>query len=173
MLPDAFAPDALHLAELPSVPLHQRQTLPELAACYFVLEPGGDVLYIGKTGNLRKRFLSHHRLADFAQEAQPVRVTWLITTDAQLLSQIERLCIDFWRPRYNQKPLPAFLTMMVPPALMEELDTYMTAQQEERPLARLTRSDVCRDILETFLTHQRTPRSTTRPTKKKGTSDAA
>jgi hypothetical protein len=60
------------------------------------------------------------------------------------------------RPRLASAPL-AKLSLMVPPEMLEELDSYVAGQQRERPMARLTRSDVCRDILEAFLMQRRKP----------------
>ena len=75
------------------------------------------------------------------------------------------------RPRLDSGALEK-LSLMVPPALMQELNAYLEEQQREKPLTKLTRSDVCRDILANFLM-QRHARRPARRTSRKGANDAA
>jgi hypothetical protein len=97
------------------------------------------VLYIGRTGNLQKRFLSHHRQWDFDQEHPPVRIAWLLMTDHALLRQIERLCIDFWTPKYNHgmarpklgtQPY-VHLGLRLDPQMLPALDAYVADVQRQ------------------------------------------
>jgi hypothetical protein len=121
------------------VALSHRQTLPALAACYFVVGHDGAVLYIGRTGNLQKRFLAHHRQWDFEQEPPPVRIAWLLMTDHALLAQIERLCIDFWTPKYNHgmarpklgKEPYVYLGLRLDPQVLPALDAYVADVQRQ------------------------------------------
>jgi excinuclease UvrABC nuclease subunit len=46
----------INLSELPSVYLLEKYNLPNCAAIYFVSDSQGQVLYIGRTGNLVERW---------------------------------------------------------------------------------------------------------------------
>lgn len=95
-----------YLFSFPSVPLHQRATLPEVPAIYFAFG-GLDVLYIGMSMNLRSRWRSHHRLPDLLAHRDawlhylPVDEGYTLTE----LRALETWCIRHFQPRYNSAPI--------------------------------------------------------------------
>ena len=54
--PETVSPDLL-----PSVPLARTNLVPPVAAVYFILTEGGEVLYVGQSGNMVNRHVDHHR----------------------------------------------------------------------------------------------------------------
>jgi hypothetical protein len=89
--------DAVDPARLPSMPLSERKQFPEIACVYFVLDADGGLQHIGRTGRLRRRWLSHPsaRWAD--------RVAWLETGAAEDQIGIEEALIQRFRPPQNGK----------------------------------------------------------------------
>jgi hypothetical protein len=79
--------------------------------------------------------------------------------------------IKMGRPRLDSEPLEK-LSLMVPHALMQAIAAYTEEQQRSQPLRKLTRSDVCRDILADVLT-QWQERKPARRQGKKGDDHAA
>ena len=94
-------PEKIRLNELPFVPLDQRIELPEKPCIYFVLTPEEEILYIGRSRNLRLRWLSHHRLPDL-KKIEGVRVAYLHIDQPSLLPQIEQAMIEWFNPRLNK-----------------------------------------------------------------------
>ena len=93
-LPQMIAIDAL-----PSLPLRQRDALPEEAAIYFVLQHG-TLRYIGQTKYLNKRWRHHHRLQQYTQE-ETTMIAWLAVPQTLSLVAIERVFIDYFAPTDN------------------------------------------------------------------------
>ena len=79
---------------------------PSVAQRYTVLRAtpsrsGPNVLYIGRTKNISQRWLGHHRKADVAQWDN-VSISWLeFDGSIDLLDEIERACIEHFRPILN------------------------------------------------------------------------
>lgn len=104
---------AEYLTRLPSLHFPSRANLPECAGIYFVMvEPGFhsatlQILYIGRSRNLRSRWRAHHRLPDL--ERHPgARIYWMRVDDLvddDALSALELWCIGHFRPRYNNAPV--------------------------------------------------------------------
>lgn len=102
-----------YLTRFPSVSRLHREHLPECAGIYFVMiEPGYysaelQILYIGRSRNLRARWRSHHRLIDINRH-DGARIYWLRVDDEfddDALSAVELWCISHFRPRYNNAPV--------------------------------------------------------------------
>lgn len=85
---------------LPYLPLLERQNLPECPAIYFVLERE-RILYIGRSNNLRQRWMSHHRYNELEKMAGDIRLAWLECSDRSLLPEIERALIKHFQPPLN------------------------------------------------------------------------
>ncbi|MUG98914.1 hypothetical protein F7734_44125 [Scytonema sp. UIC 10036] len=90
-------------SSMPSTLVSDRGNLPTESAIYFVWG-GQRLLYIGKTTNLRKRFVNHHRLADFVLAEKESRISWLPAT-AENLAAFEASLIEELEPELNA-PLP-------------------------------------------------------------------
>lgn len=102
-----------YLTRFPSLYPHHRERLPECAGIYFVLVPPGfhsealQILYIGRSRNLRARWRSHHRYIDINRH-DGARIYWLPVDDQfsdDALSAVELWCIAHFRPRYNNAPV--------------------------------------------------------------------
>jgi predicted GIY-YIG superfamily endonuclease len=85
---------------LPSLPLSDRFKLPNLPAIYFVIS-GEQIIYIGQTTSLTRRFLSHHKLKEFIGASPEPCVAWLECNDLSLLKQIEYALIKHFAPTSN------------------------------------------------------------------------
>lgn len=88
--------------ELPSLPLEWRLGLPKCAGLYLVISFTGEVLYVGQSTNLNKRWLSHHRQAEL-EKIEGVRIAWIEVTDTTLLMSIESALIKHFEPYFNQR----------------------------------------------------------------------
>lgn len=111
----------VNIAELPSVPLAMRDTLPSCPAIYFALSPSGDVLYIGRANSLFHRWRSHHRTSQLGGAS----LAWLSVTDAQSLPALEREFVNYFHPPLNNSPRPVVgnhhVYLLVPPVLYDWL----------------------------------------------------
>lgn len=92
-------PQAIDLAQLPSLLLVERAQLPKESGIYFVLE-GALVRYVGRTNCLRQRWAAHHRFESYHRQ-EGLRIAWLTVSDTTLLPLIEDACIAFFHPRDN------------------------------------------------------------------------
>jgi GIY-YIG catalytic domain len=86
---------------LPSLPLLNRSQLPNLPAIYFVITDE-QVIYIGRTSNLRQRWVDHHLLKQKALGEILVKVAWLSCSDINLLPSIELALIEYFQPCLNR-----------------------------------------------------------------------
>jgi predicted GIY-YIG superfamily endonuclease len=112
--------------ELPSLPLNERSNLPSCPAIYFVMQ-GKRVLYIGKTVNLAQRWAAHHKWSYLVKLDAPVRIAWLICSDTNLLTQIEKALIKEFAPQLNGKnynPDYSQITGLIPKALAQRFRVY-------------------------------------------------
>src|SRR5215831_9532432 len=97
---------AIDVGVLPTLPLAERGDLPDTPAIYFVLT-GDTVLYVGKAGCLRQRWVAHHRLAQLG-EYGACRMAWMQVDDAGLLDELEQACIDHFQPVLNGETRPTW-----------------------------------------------------------------
>jgi hypothetical protein len=91
--------ESLDLATLPSLPLGQRASLPNIVAIYFVLD-AERLLYVGRATFLRQRWYQHHRLDAFLPLPQ-VHIAWLAIANHADLALLESQCIAYFKPIYN------------------------------------------------------------------------
>jgi DNA-binding XRE family transcriptional regulator len=86
---------------LPSVPLDQRDKLPDVSGIYFALLDT-KILYIGKSVNLQKRWQIHHRINQIRLLGN-VSISWFhfIETEDLALERAEDLCIRYFKPTLN------------------------------------------------------------------------
>jgi hypothetical protein len=89
---------------LPSLPLTDRSQLPVCPAVYFALD-GDRVLYIGRSGNLQQRWITHHRYSQL-KGLNNVRIAWLECSDPSLLPEIEAALIEYFQPSLNGELIP-------------------------------------------------------------------
>lgn len=94
----------LNLSELPSVDLFQKDKLPNCAAIYFVSDSQGQVLYVGRTVNLVKRWREHHRFNQLKRlnRKNRISISWLTcSNDINTLANLENEFIKLYKPPLN------------------------------------------------------------------------
>lgn len=94
-------PESIDLATLPSIELTERKQLPNIAACYLVMEKE-SVIYIGKSTNLVIRWLSHNRLKEIKLRGTDIKIAWIEVSDPNLLLVIEKALIQYFKPPLNR-----------------------------------------------------------------------
>lgn len=87
---------------LPSVSLKQRSQLPTTPCIYFAIDNQGVVHYVGRSINLRKRWVDHHHhRLDQLSELTDVRLAWFEVGEITILPVIEVALIRWFRPVLN------------------------------------------------------------------------
>jgi len=114
------------LHTLPSLPLDQRNTLPDTAGVYFVISPDDTVLYIGQTTSLHQRWANHHRIVDIPMYNH-CRIAWLSIENTSTLKSTERACIAHFNPTLNIA-MPAQLRNVIYLRLPAALHAYVERQ---------------------------------------------
>ena len=89
----------VEISYLPSVAFEYRRDLPTVPALYFVLSAQRDVMYVGQTGNLRKRWESHQRAIQM--QAGGYRIHWYRIDGEQERAAVEGKAISYFRPPWN------------------------------------------------------------------------
>jgi len=78
---------------LPCWEIKNKKSLPQLSGIYFVINRKNELLYIGKTENLKKRFSNHHRIEQFKDHK-----VFLFTTKEL---ELESMFLDSLEPELN------------------------------------------------------------------------
>lgn len=89
---------------LPSLPLHERSQLPATPGIYFALDTFGCVQYIGRSVNLRQRWLAHHRYLEL-ESMDFVSIAWLEVSVPGMLAEIESALVTYFQPPLNESPI--------------------------------------------------------------------
>ncbi len=97
--------EQVNLLDLPSMPFRKKGKLPELACIYFVFCSQDSLLYIGRTVNLKNRWLHHHRYRDLVNYGT-TRIAWMEVSIHEL-EGIERKMISHFNPVLNDKSYDA------------------------------------------------------------------
>lgn len=111
----AIAHQSINPLTLPSVPLDERSQLPSTACVYFCLSESDEVLYIGKTTNLRQRWMAHHRYAEL-EEIGNIHLAWL-QCSANDLEILEDKLIKILEPLLNGKRTKVYSSLPLPEGL--------------------------------------------------------
>ena len=85
---------------LPSISINEIHTLPECVAIYFVIQ-GNDILYVGKTKNLYRRWFTHHVWNHLCGLDGEFQVAWLECSEPKMLLEIEKALIQHFKPAFN------------------------------------------------------------------------
>ncbi|MFK0735176.1 MAG: GIY-YIG nuclease family protein [Gloeotrichia echinulata GP01] len=125
----AFNPELINPLDLPSLTLNQKNKLPEITSIYFVISEKDEILYIGRTINLRQRWATHHRLTEFLSQHETAKVSWIEIQEANLLPSLEKSMINYFQPSLNGKKI-AYLIDVEEDFPMEELEIKV-AQNEK------------------------------------------
>jgi DNA-binding XRE family transcriptional regulator len=96
-----IAPHTINPLELPSLPLEWKAALPlKCRAIYMALSAEGEILYVGRSNDIRKRWKSHDRFKHLKQ-IQGVRIAWIEVSDPYLLRTLETALIEYFKPEFN------------------------------------------------------------------------
>ncbi|WP_051039768.1 helix-turn-helix domain-containing protein [Synechococcus sp. PCC 7336] len=96
---ETFTSSTLDPLSLPSVTLEERGDLPECSAVYLAINGQDKVQYVGRSANLYRRWIQHHRLNDLSK-GTGVRIAYL-EVDADLLDEVEAALIEWFDPPLN------------------------------------------------------------------------
>lgn len=94
-------PETLDLSTLPWLPLEEKSAFPKQSAIYFAIDSQGDIQYIGRSVNVKQRWMQHHKF-DELQAIGGVRIAYLFL-DADLLSIVEAALIEWFHPPLNER----------------------------------------------------------------------
>lgn len=83
-----------------SMPLAKRDHFPSLPCVYGLVEANGTIAYIGRTGNLLKRWRYHHML-NFFTSSERLSVYWCELQSYDVQKRLESRLIKAIRPSYN------------------------------------------------------------------------
>lgn len=133
---------------VPFVGFAKRSDLPKLSGVYCLVEDG-EILYVGKTRDLRKRWQSHHKSA-VIKNASQAKIFYILAEES-ILSQIEVALIKYFAPPLNKTPggdgrnakadAPRRVQLRIPVQYLEVFDSYSADQLSElmtRALASMT-----------------------------------
>jgi hypothetical protein len=98
------------IANLPSVPLIDRDQLPATSGLYFALSDDDTIYYIGRSRDMRTRWLRHHRHEQL-QDIMGIRLAFIAVDQDHILAALERSLIERFKPVINDifaKPDPSF-----------------------------------------------------------------
>jgi excinuclease UvrABC nuclease subunit len=95
-------PQLVDPLKLPALAIEQVAKLPDSPCVYFALNSRGEVLYIGQSIRLVKRWAGHHRRHQFSKMGD-IKIAYLILPNAssQELKAIESTFIKAFEPRLN------------------------------------------------------------------------
>lgn len=103
-MPQQFAVEQINPLDLPSMPLGERNNFPSISCIYFVVDSESQVVYVGRTNNLKNRWIRHHRREDI-KLIQNASVAWLEVTDIDSLAELEQSIIERLNPQLNGRTL--------------------------------------------------------------------
>ena len=95
-----IVPKAVKPTLLPFIRLDNLEKLPEIAAIYFVLNDKEEVLYIGKTENIKQKWSSYGK-QELLKATRNVIITYFPVASVDSLNQIETTLIKWFKPEYN------------------------------------------------------------------------
>lgn len=112
-----------------ALPLEERNNLPTTPAVYLVYQED-KLLYIGKTKNLKSRWLGHHRLIQFIEAGSGVYIAWFPCSEEQL-GAMEDAFIELLDPELNGESLlgtnKRLATFRIDREMWESFKTMCTA----------------------------------------------
>ncbi|AUB42341.1 Excinuclease UvrABC, nuclease subunit [Nostoc flagelliforme CCNUN1] len=119
---------------------------------YFAISSNDEILYIGRSSNLRNRWKSHHRAVQLKSQSEDIRLAWLQVDDELLLPEIEAALIEHFAPAFNNTHLPGGiirLTVDLPKSMHRKL-SVLAAQtgRKKAEIVRLLLDEVLQDVEE-------------------------
>lgn len=95
-----FEATDVNLFELPFVYLCDRNKLPAAAGIYFVITATNEIIYIGRSDNIKSRWVTHHKFEEVS-ETGGCRIAYLVITYFPILGVIEKGFIEHYLPLLN------------------------------------------------------------------------
>lgn len=132
--------ESINPLDLPSVALKEKNQLPEIASIYFVISEKDEILYIGRTVNLKQRWATHHRLTEFLSQHETAKVSWIEVQEVNLLSSLEKSMISHFKPNLNGKRI-AHLIDVSEDFTMQELEIEVSFDKHKPLLERKNLED--------------------------------
>lgn len=91
---------------MPIISIRSRDNLPEVSGIYKVIDfsANKEVIYVGQSKNIRKRWKNHEQLAKFwadNRDFDSLFIEWIEVVEENLNSA-ESLAIRFYCPKYNK-----------------------------------------------------------------------
>lgn len=93
-------PTSINFLTLPSVALEERSQLPEVSCIYFAIDSLGAVQYIGRSTNVRRRWVKNHHHFEKLTKIGGVQISYLYC-EPELLPDIENALIKWFNPPLN------------------------------------------------------------------------
>lgn len=93
-------PESIDLASLPWLPLEEKTAFPKRASIYFAIDSLGNVQYIGRSVNTKKRWAQHHRYTALSGMGG-VKIAYLFVDAPELLLEVEKALIQWFQPPLN------------------------------------------------------------------------
>lgn len=104
-------PESIDLVSLPWLPLEEKAAFPKRPSIYFAIDNLGNVQYIGRSVNTKKRWAQHHRYAALSSMGE-VRIAYLFVDAPELLPEVEKALIQWFQPPLNYIDNPTNLTRL-------------------------------------------------------------
>lgn len=114
---NAIAPETIDLSELPHVLLDSRDSLPIFGGVYIVFDSNQKVLYVGRSENIRARWINHQRYADLKAmkcgsvclsylppQNFHIKIAWIEVKSSLHRYVAEAVLIDWFKPVLNSVP---------------------------------------------------------------------
>lgn len=100
---NAIAPESIELLELPQTLLDNKDLLPIFGGVYLVFDSTQKVLYVGRSENIRARWINHHRYADL-EKMSCIKIAWIEIKSSLQRYVAEAVLIDWFKPVFNLVP---------------------------------------------------------------------
>lgn len=87
------------------ISIQDLETLPPVCGLYLVLNEKNEVIYIGKSINIKKRWMrGHHKLNEILKNYgyENIKVRWVEIPEKRL-NHAEYLAVNFYKPSLNRR----------------------------------------------------------------------
>jgi hypothetical protein len=93
-------PSEINLESLPCLPLEEKASFPDTPGIYIAIDSLGDIQYIGRANNIKKRWLNHHKYSDLLKLGN-IRIHYKVIEDEKNLTLAEKQLIKHFQPPLN------------------------------------------------------------------------
>lgn len=140
----------------PNLDKAEMDRLPEETGVYYFHNEKGNIIYIGKSTNIRKRVLSHfaekENSKELSMKAEVCSITWELTGSELVALLLESDEIKKHKPRFNRMQRESYFQWGIFKSVNEDgyytLHAARIKNQEEEPLMTARNVEEAREILE-------------------------